>query len=184
MICVLKEAEEGTAQSAGGPALQGGRQRWESFSHRPGTPGTTSGGKRQGSFPPEPAEGACLCQHLGSVFLVSGTLREYISVVLKPPVSGNFLSWQLQETNTGGNLPSRRAIKEVLLWHSGLRIWHCHYSGSGCCCGVGLIPGLGTSACRGSGQKKKRKNNKEKEPLKQANRAGLVLERRGRGEAG
>ena len=29
----------------------------------------------------------------------------------------------------------------VLLWLSGLRIWYCHCSGLGCCCGVGLIPG-------------------------------------------
>ena len=35
-------------------------------------------------------------------------------------------------------------------WLSGLRIWHGH------CCGVCLIPGPGTSACRGSGQKNKR----------------------------
>ena len=26
------------------------------------------------------------------------------------------------------------------MWHSGLRIWHCHCSGSGCCCGMGLMP--------------------------------------------
>ena len=28
-----------------------------------------------------------------------------------------------------------------------LRIWHCHCCGLGDCCGRGLIPGLGTSAC-------------------------------------
>ena len=32
---------------------------------------------------------------------------------------------------------------------------HCHYSSSGCCCGVGLIPGLGTSAYHGHDQKKR-----------------------------
>ena len=26
-----------------------------------------------------------------------------------------------------------------------IRIWHCHSCGAGCNCGVGLIPGLGTS---------------------------------------
>ena len=33
-------------------------------------------------------------------------------------------------------------------WLSGLRIQHGHCRGSSCCCGAGLIPGLGTSACR------------------------------------
>ena len=35
---------------------------------------------------------------------------------------------------------------------SGLRIWHCHCSGPGCCCGVVSIPGLGTPTCHGRGQ--------------------------------
>ena len=43
----------------------------------------------------------------------------------------------------------------VLLWLSGLRIWHCHCSSSGCCCGVGSIPSLGTSPSHRHGQKKK-----------------------------
>lgn len=34
-----------------------------------------------------------------------------------------------------------------------LTIWHCHCSGLGCSCGVGSIPGLGTSMSRGCGQK-------------------------------
>ena len=42
----------------------------------------------------------------------------------------------------------------VFLWHTGLRIWHCHCSSSGYCCGVGLIPSLGTSICCKCGQKK------------------------------
>ena len=36
---------------------------------------------------------------------------------------------------------------------AGLRIWHCHCSSSGHCCGVGSIPGLGTSTCCGHSQK-------------------------------
>ena len=35
----------------------------------------------------------------------------------------------------------------VLLWHSQLSIWHCHCSGSGCCCGMGSIPCPGTFTC-------------------------------------
>lgn len=41
----------------------------------------------------------------------------------------------------------------VPLRHSGLRIPHCHCSGSGCCHGVGL----GTATCHGNGQKEKKK---------------------------
>ena len=56
-------------------------------------------------------------------------------------------------------LPNRVSLKistpRVLLWHSGLRIWHCHWCGSGRCWGIGLIPGLGTSTICGHGQKKK-----------------------------
>ena len=40
------------------------------------------------------------------------------------------------------------------MWHSGLRIWPCHCSGSGCCCGLSSVPGPGTSACCGCGQNK------------------------------
>ena len=46
------------------------------------------------------------------------------------------------------------------MWVSGLRIQHCHCSGSGHSCGTGLITGPGTSACHGCGKKKKKKKNK------------------------
>ena len=49
----------------------------------------------------------------------------------------------------------------VLLWHSGLRVWHYYCSSSGHCCDVGLIPGLGTSTCHGHSQKKKERERKE-----------------------
>ena len=42
---------------------------------------------------------------------------------------------------------------------SRLRIWHYHCSALGHFCGVGSIPGPGTSACRGCSQKKKKKKN-------------------------
>ena len=45
-------------------------------------------------------------------------------------------------------------------WLSRLRIQHCHCSGSGHCCGVGSIPGLGTFRCCGHDQKKEKKNPK------------------------
>ena len=50
-------------------------------------------------------------------------------------------------------------------WCSGLRIHHCHCSGSGRCCGVGLIPGPGTATHHGQPppqKKKNTKNNKKK----------------------
>ena len=40
----------------------------------------------------------------------------------------------------------------VVCWHSVLRIWCCHCSGSSCCCGNGSVPGPGTSTCCGRGQ--------------------------------
>ena len=50
------------------------------------------------------------------------------------------------------DVQKKNAYFGVLLWYSGLRIWYGHCSGSGCCCDVGLIPGLGTSACHGCRQ--------------------------------
>ena len=41
------------------------------------------------------------------------------------------------------------------LWHSGLRIWHCHCSGFSHCCGAGLILGPGASTWVGVVKKKK-----------------------------
>ena len=35
----------------------------------------------------------------------------------------------------------------ALLWHSGLRTWHCHCSSFSCCCGWSSVPGLGISTC-------------------------------------
>ena len=40
-------------------------------------------------------------------------------------------------------------------WLSGLRIWCCHYSGSGHCYGAGLMPGSGTSPCYRHGQEER-----------------------------
>ena len=49
----------------------------------------------------------------------------------------------------------------VLLWHSGLRIWHCLSCGIGHSCSSDLIPGPGTSICCGWSQKKTNKNTKK-----------------------
>lgn len=50
----------------------------------------------------------------------------------------------------------KNKIMGVFLWCSKLRIGCCHCSGSGCCCSMGLIPGLGICA---TGAAKKGKNN-------------------------
>ena len=48
----------------------------------------------------------------------------------------------------------RTAMSGVLLGHSRLRIWWCHCSSLGHCCGTRSMLGLGTSTGRGHGQKK------------------------------
>ena len=50
---------------------------------------------------------------------------------------------------------------EVLLWHSRLRIRHCHSCGIVRNCGWDLIPSPGTFICHGCGQKKKKKNTQK-----------------------
>ena len=65
---------------------------------------------------------------------------------------------------------SHRVLNEereagVPLWHSRLRIWHCHCSSLDHCCGSGSILGLGTSICHGHSPKNKTKQKKEREKL-------------------
>ena len=54
---------------------------------------------------------------------------------------------------------------------SGLRTWCCHCCGPGCCCGMGLIPGSGTSTSVGKAKKKKKK----KIPYKPKNVSAFVI---------
>ena len=49
-------------------------------------------------------------------------------------------------------------ILEAALRGSALRIWHCHCSSLGHCCGAGSVPGPGTSTCHRWGQKKKERS--------------------------
>ena len=56
-------------------------------------------------------------------------------------------------------------MEGVPWWLSRLRIWHCH------CCGLGSIPGPGTSACWGNSQKKKKKKKKREWKFKGLRRA-------------
>ena len=52
-----------------------------------------------------------------------------------------------------GNASTETWNWRVLLWCSGLRVWHSPCGGSGWCCGADLIPSPGTSTGCGSGQK-------------------------------
>ena len=56
----------------------------------------------------------------------------------------------------GAVLIIKKHNTEVLLWLSGLRIQLCRCSSLNQCCGMGLIPGLGTSTCCRCGKKKKK----------------------------
>ena len=51
----------------------------------------------------------------------------------------------------------KNVITGVFLWLSRLRMQCYHFCSSDRCCGVGLIPGLGTSTCCWHGQKEKKK---------------------------
>ena len=51
----------------------------------------------------------------------------------------------------------------VPLWCIRLSIQHCHYSSSGCCCGMGSIPGPGISTCCRQKKKKKKKKSGEED---------------------
>ena len=50
----------------------------------------------------------------------------------------------------------KKCVFGVLLWLTGLRIWHCHCNGEGCCCAEGSIHGPGTLTCHWCGKKKER----------------------------
>lgn len=57
-------------------------------------------------------------------------------------------------------LVTSKSVLGIILWLR-LRIWCCHYSSLGRCCGSGLTLGLGTSICHGYGpQKDKTQINK------------------------
>ena len=56
----------------------------------------------------------------------------------------------------------KRCLFRILWWPSSLGIQCCHCSVLSHCCGAGLIPCLGTSACCGNGKKKKKKSLSKK----------------------
>ena len=73
--------------------------------------------------------------------------------------------YENQQTSSRRNQVLSRNTARILgvPWYlSGLRTWHCHCCGSGCCCGADLIPGMEISACPGGGQKNKNERNLHK----------------------
>lgn len=77
---------------------------------------------------------------------------------LNPSRYSSLLSWIFLFQNY---LPIQNVLR-VSWWLSGLRIRHCHCSGSGCCCGVDLIPGPGTFICCGRGQTPNKTNQQKR----------------------
>ena len=58
---------------------------------------------------------------------------------------------------------------------SGLRIWHCHCSGLGCCYGLGSVPGPRTSMCCRHGKNQTSKPKKGQIPLFMCSKNGAKL---------
>ena len=61
-------------------------------------------------------------------------------------------------------LKSKKSGGGVLLWHSGLGIWH-HCRGLSCCCGTGSIPGPGNFHIPQAQPRKKEKSGEALTPL-------------------
>ena len=60
-----------------------------------------------------------------------------------------------------------KQVLGVPWWLSGLRIWHCHCCGLGCCCGTDSVPGPRTCAWHGHSQTKPNQNKQIKKKNKQ-----------------
>ena len=83
--------------------------------------------------------------------------------ILKELPFSNVLKAKEKENNKG-----------IPLWHSRLKIQHCHCSSSDHCCGVRLISGLGTFACHRGGQKKKKKKKKKKKTIRHVEQTKVI----------
>lgn len=64
-------------------------------------------------------------------------------------------------------------------WCSELRIWWCHCSGPGCCCGAVWIPGLRTSTATGAAKQTNKQTNllnKQKATLSPCRKKNYLLD--------
>lgn len=74
---------------------------------------------------------------------------------------------ELEEVKHDQGTELRKQKAGILLWSSGLRIWHCYCSGSGGYSGVGSTLAPGTSTCRGMAKNKNFYENVAKKKKKQ-----------------
>ena len=89
-----------------------------------------------------------------SVFFLSNTCNASLAMRKTIPIEGYPIKYLPIHLNTVKVIKNKQ---EFLLWHSRLKIPHCH------CCGAGLIPGPRTSTCEGSSwaslPRQKKRNN-------------------------
>ena len=101
---------------------------------------------------------ASLSLHLS--LLIHKTRRICLSPAFSLPFCGSSKEKEMRRVLWTATKPScflKRQGVGILLWCSGLRIQCCYNSCSGCCCGVGLIPGPRPFIGHWQGQKKKKK---------------------------
>ena len=86
-------------------------------------------------------------------YQVVKTSKFYLAYLLK---SGNIFILKCQHFTIGQlfKLMTKKKNQEFSC-DSRLRIWHFHCSSSGCCSGVGSVPGSGTCICHGCRNRKK-----------------------------
>ena len=70
------------------------------------------------------------------------------------------------ECERGIENTEKKELLELLLWYSGLRIWHCHSCDIGCSWSLDSIPGPGISICLRYSQKRKKKKKSSFLPKK------------------
>ena len=92
----------------------------------------------------------CLSRAWGGGFVPRLHQPPHVRLICKPPTWAS--SYTFQPLPSSG---PKISIPGLPLRCSRLRIWCCHYSSVGGCCGGSLVPGLGTSIGCGCGQKKK-----------------------------
>ena len=83
------------------------------------------------------------------IFWFPSAYKCYAYIILESVVYNSIMTKEPQRPYF-----KKHIIAGGLLWLSVLRIWHCHYSDLGPCCGSCSVPGAGTSTCCRWGQKK------------------------------
>ena len=85
-----------------------------------------------------------------------------MSVQRRSLLRRRYLGWdEMRRKPRAGERAPEHNRAGVPWWHRRLRIWSCHCSGSGHCCGTGLISGPGNSICCKHGQKRKKRERAE-----------------------